>query len=118
MKLLYKPFGIAAGIIGARIGKETFDAVWQRLSDSDSPPSPTEGRQSFVALAGGAALEAAVLAATAAVVDQLAARAFYQLFGAWPSKPAEAEAEGETGPDTAVLAGGPGAPPAPPAPAA
>ncbi len=36
-----------------------------------------------------AALQAAVLAGVGAVIDQIAARVFHQLFGAWPGKPPE-----------------------------
>ncbi|MBV9416967.1 MAG: DUF4235 domain-containing protein, partial [Solirubrobacterales bacterium] len=40
MKILYKPFAILAGIIGARIATATFKAVWARI-DEEPPPKPT-----------------------------------------------------------------------------
>jgi hypothetical protein len=89
MKLLYKPFSIVAKIIGKRVGKTAFAHVWAQVADSERPPSPSDYHESLVFVAGAAALEAATLAAVGAIIDQLSARAFHHLFGAWPGKPAE-----------------------------
>jgi len=87
MKLLYKPFGIIAGVIGHRTGRTAFEAVWSRVGgEEEKPPSPRAGRLGLAQVAGSAALEAATIAAVAAVIEQLAARAFHHLFGAWPEK--------------------------------
>lgn len=90
MKLLYAPFSIAAGVIGARAGKKAFGSVWSLVSDSPKP-QPTEGDQGLIRVAASAALEGATLAATAAVVNQLTARAFHYMFGAWPGQKPKAE---------------------------
>lgn len=90
MKVFYLPFSLVARQIGARIGRATFDAVWSRVDDSGQPPpSPTAGEVSLVRLAGSHALRAAVLAAIDATIDQLVARWFFHLFGAYPEKPKE-----------------------------
>lgn len=88
MKLLYKPFSIIAGLLGARVGHEVFKTVWERLSDSPKQP-PSAARQSLARVAGAAALEAALIAGSQAASRQLAARAFHQLVGAWPEKQIE-----------------------------
>lgn len=93
MKLVYKPFALVARSIGSRLGKAAFHGVWGRVGESDHPPSPTAGRVNLAQLAAVAALEAATLAAIEATIDQLSARAFHQLIGAWPEKPPEAEDE-------------------------
>jgi Protein of unknown function (DUF4235) len=87
MKLLYKPFAIVAGVVGTKLGKRAFKAVWSRVGDSPSPPAPTSGEAPLAKVAGAAALEAATMAAIAATVNRLSARSFRHLFGAWPDKP-------------------------------
>jgi hypothetical protein len=91
MGVLYKPLGILAGMVKKRAGKAASVKVWAQLGHPEGPPSPTAGKQSIAFLAASAALEAATLAAVAAAVDQLFARVFHHLFGAWPGKPPEPE---------------------------
>ena len=96
MKLLYKPFAIFAGVIGHRTGRTAFQAVWSHLGgEEEKPPSPRAGRVGLAQVAGSAALEAATIAATAAVFEQLAARVFHHLFGAWPEKPPQSAESSE-----------------------
>jgi hypothetical protein len=90
MKLLYKPFQIVTKIISQHIGRDAFRGVWSRFSDLENPPAPTAGRRPLTHVAVTAALEAATLAAFTAVGQQLTARLFHHLFGAWPEKPREA----------------------------
>lgn len=82
------PFAIVAGVIGQRTGRKAFKAVWARLGgETEKPPSPKAGRVSLAHVAGSAALEAATIAGIAAAVQQISARVFHHLFGAWPEKP-------------------------------
>jgi hypothetical protein len=85
MKILYKPFGIIAGLIGARIAKAVFTAVWARI-DRDAPPKPTTEEASFPKVVGAATLEAATMAGIGAAVDRVGARAFHHLTGIWPGE--------------------------------
>jgi hypothetical protein len=85
MKIFYKPFGIVAGIIGAKLGAKVFQGIWGSF-DALTPPEPTAGDAPLVQVAAAAALEAATMAAMGAVVDRSAARTFHYLFGAWPGK--------------------------------
>jgi predicted DNA-binding transcriptional regulator YafY len=85
MKILYKPFGIVAGLIGARLGRKAFKKLWTRIDAAD-PPEPTTAEASFSKVVGAAALEAATLAGIAAAVDRASARAFHYLTGIWPGK--------------------------------
>jgi len=68
MKILYKPFGIIAGLIGARIAKAIFGALWDRI-DQDAPPQPTTEQASL-----------------SKAVDRAGARAFHYLTGIWPGE--------------------------------
>ena len=85
MKILYKPFAIIAGLIGARIAKAIFSAVWSRI-DHDAPPKPTTEEASLPKVVGAAALEAATMAGVGALADRAGARAFHHLTGIWPGE--------------------------------
>jgi Protein of unknown function (DUF4235) len=85
MKILYKPFGIIAGLIGARIATAVFKALWARI-DEEEPPKPTTEDASFPKVVGAAALEAATMASVGAAVDRAGARAFHHLTGIWPGE--------------------------------
>jgi Protein of unknown function (DUF4235) len=91
MKILYKPFGIIATLIGARIARGIFKTVWSRIDD-EQPPSPTTADASFPKIVGAAALEAATMAAVGAAVDRASARTFHHLTGIWPGEPREPDA--------------------------
>jgi hypothetical protein len=90
MKILYKPFGIIAGLIGARIAAAIFKAVWERI-DEEEPPKPTTEQASFPKVVSAAVLEAATMAGVGAVVDRAGARAFHHLTGIWPGDKQEEE---------------------------
>lgn len=92
MKLIYKPFGIIAGLIASRLGRSIFESLWMRIDD-EPPPKPGTGEGSIGKVVGAQALKAGVMAAAAAGVNRLFARAFHHLLGAWPEKPPEAETE-------------------------
>lgn len=85
MKLFYKPFGIISGIIGAKLGHKAFSSVWSNI-DPIAPPDATAGDAPLSKVVAAAALEAATMAAMAAIVDRAAASTFHYLFGAWPGK--------------------------------
>jgi uncharacterized membrane protein YeaQ/YmgE (transglycosylase-associated protein family) len=83
MKILYKPFAIIAGLIGARIAHAIFRSLWSRV-DEGEPPKPTTAGASFGKVVGAAALEAATMAGVGAAVDRAGAHTFQHLTGIWP----------------------------------
>lgn len=85
MKLLYKPFSIVSGVIGARVGRKAFTTLWDGIADAPKP-SPNDPEAGLVRITASAALEAATLAASAALFNQLSLRLFHYLFGVWPDK--------------------------------
>jgi hypothetical protein len=85
-KLLYLPFAIVGSILARVLGRQIFRTVWQRV-DEEPPPAPGDGRGGLAKVVGGHALQAAVMAGSAAVVERLLARAFHHLLGIWPKKP-------------------------------
>ena len=92
MKILYKPFAIIAGLIGARIARAVFRALWSRV-DEGEPPKPTTAGASFPKVVGAAALEAATMAGVGAAVDRAGARTFQHLTGIWPGDKEQKEEE-------------------------
>jgi hypothetical protein len=88
VKFVYKPFQLVAHSVATKLGKSAFHTVWGRVGEGEQP---TAGHVSLPRVAAAAALEAATMAAVGAVVDQLTARSFHHLIGAWPEKPPEAE---------------------------
>jgi hypothetical protein len=93
MGVLYKPFSIIAKMISKRAGSAAFANLWAKVGDGERPPASNAGPRSVVSVFWTAALQAAVLAGTAAVIDQMIARFFHHLFGAWPGKPVPPAAE-------------------------
>ncbi len=85
MKLLYKPFGLIAGIVGKRLGRRLFAALWGRI-DGAEPPAPTAERAGLRRAVGAAALQAATLAAARTAADRAGRRSFAHLFGVWPGE--------------------------------
>jgi hypothetical protein len=89
MKLLYKPFGIVAGIVGAKVGQNVFKSLWARIDDAEPPKPKTQGA-SLGKVVAASALEAATLAGVGAAADRLGMRWFHYLTGIWPGdKPPE-----------------------------
>ena len=72
MRILYKLFARITGTFAARIGKSAFKSLWSRIDDED-PPKPTRLDASLSKVVAGAALEAATMAAVAAVVERATA---------------------------------------------
>jgi Protein of unknown function (DUF4235) len=89
MKLLYKPFGIIAGVIGAKAGQKLFDRVWARV-DGGPPPGPKAPDASLGRVVAAQALQAASLAGAGAAADRLGMRWFHYLTGIWPGDKPEA----------------------------
>ncbi len=85
MKILYKPFGIIASLIGAKIANSIFKVIWSRI-DEEAPPKPTAADVSIQKVVGSAALKAATMAAVGAAVDRASARTFQHLTGIWPGE--------------------------------
>lgn len=89
-KILYLPFALVGSILARVLGRQLFRTVWERIDD-EPPPAPGDGRGGLAKVVGGHALQAAVMAGSAAVVERLLARGFHHLLGIWPKKPPKAE---------------------------
>jgi hypothetical protein len=97
MKLLYKPFGIIAGVIGAKLGQSIFKTLWARI-DGGEPPAPKTEDASLAKVVTAQALQAATLAGAGAAVDRLSMRWFHYLTGIWPGDKPARESDGDAEP--------------------
>lgn len=94
--LLYKPFGIVAGIAASRISRKAFNRAWESAAGTSGPPGARSGEATLPRVVAAAALQGATFAATRAAVDRATASSFHHLFGTWPEKTrAEKQAEQE-----------------------
>jgi uncharacterized protein DUF4235 len=85
VKLLYKPFGIVAGIIAGLLSKKIFEQVWGLL-DKEEPPEATTKYATWPKVLGAAAVEGVTFKVTRAAVDRAGARSFEALTGVWPGE--------------------------------
>jgi hypothetical protein len=94
MKVLYKPFALIAGLLGAKLGGLLFRALWAKV-DSGEPPKPTRREASAGKVVAAAALQAAAHSGAKAATTRATAHSFHYLTGFWPDDGSEAEKEKE-----------------------
>jgi hypothetical protein len=85
MVLLYKPFSMIARAVASRLGTSAFRGLWATVDDGE-PPGPRLREAGLAKVVAAAALEAATMAAAAALADRASARVFEHLFGVWPGE--------------------------------
>ncbi|HWF25234.1 MAG TPA: DUF4235 domain-containing protein [Solirubrobacteraceae bacterium] len=92
MKILYRPFGIIARMIGARLARRVFKAVWRTI-DKHAPPKASTEHTTLPKVVGAAVIEAATTAATRATVDRASLKWFHFLTGIWAGEKDPPEAD-------------------------
>ena len=83
MKLIYKPFGLIAGLIAGFLSTKIFDFVWSRFDDQE-PPEPTTEHAPIAKVLVAAAIQGLIFRTVRAYVDREGARGFRYLTGVWP----------------------------------
>ncbi len=83
MKLLYRPFGLIAGLIAGLLSRKLFDFIWSRF-DEEQPPTAVTREAAMPKVIGAAVLQGMVFSGTRAAVDRYGARGFEYVTGAWP----------------------------------
>jgi hypothetical protein len=92
MKLLYKPFGIAFGILAGVLSKKLFQAVWG-VFDKAEPPKATTLRADWPKVLAAAAVQGVTFNVTRAAVDRAGAKGFQHLTGVWPGEVEQEESQ-------------------------
>jgi hypothetical protein len=85
VKLIYKPFGIALGLLAGIVGRKIFDFVWTKIDDED-PPKPTTEIAPWTKVVAAAALQGVIFRVTRVVVDRNGAQGWAYLTGVWPGE--------------------------------
>ena len=80
-KVLFTPFGIAAGLAAGFVGKVAFDQIW-KLIDEEEPPEPDQNDIDVRKLVIGLALQGAIFRAVRGVAEHQARRGFQRWSGA------------------------------------
>jgi hypothetical protein len=87
MKIIYKPFGFALGMIAGLLAKRLFDRIWA-LFDKEEAPGATHRDAPLGKVLGAAALEGLTFKITRAAIDRAGAHSFQRVTGAWPGETA------------------------------
>lgn len=90
MKLLFKPFGMVAGLVASRAATAIFDQVWQRVDGGDLPDPDVREDAAGRAIAASM-IQAAIFAGTSAAVSRYGMHVFEHTFGTWPGEHREDE---------------------------
>jgi predicted metal-dependent enzyme (double-stranded beta helix superfamily) len=84
MKVLYKPFGVAASVLGGLLAGTIFKRLWKLVAGEDDSPNATDKQRGWGEILVAAALEGALFGAVKAGVDRAGATGFERVTGAWP----------------------------------
>jgi hypothetical protein len=84
LKLIYKPWGALAGIVGGVVAGALFKRVWKLVSGEDDTPTATDRQRGWTEIVVAAALQGAVYGAVKAAVDRGGAAGFEKATGTWP----------------------------------
>jgi Protein of unknown function (DUF4235) len=84
MKLLYKPFGIATGIVAGMIAGAIFKRTWALVGGDEDKPDAKDKERGWVEVVTAAALQGAVFGGVKAAVDRAGATGYEALTGVWP----------------------------------
>lgn len=85
VRILYKPWGAMAGVVGGVLAGAIFKRIWRAGRGENETPDATDPARGWAETAIAAALEGAVFGGVKAVVDRSAAAGFARATGTWPA---------------------------------
>jgi hypothetical protein len=85
-KILYRPWGIVASLLGGLIAGQIFQQVWKKLDPEspDDPPTPLESEYRLRKILVAAMVQGAIFSLVRALINRGGARLFQRWTGEWP----------------------------------
>jgi hypothetical protein len=84
VKLLYKPVGLLASVLGGMLAAAIFKKVWKLAAGEDEAPKATDAHRGWPEVLAAAGLQGALFAVVKAVIDRTTATGTHKLTGTWP----------------------------------
>ncbi|WP_405009258.1 DUF4235 domain-containing protein [Kitasatospora sp. NBC_01539] len=85
-KIVYKPVGLAAGLIGGALASFAFRKLWDRLGPEGDAPQPLERDHTWPEVLFAAAIQGLILSVVRAAVQRGGAVAWRRATGTWPGE--------------------------------
>jgi hypothetical protein len=85
-KILYRPWGLMASLVGGLVAGEIFQRVWKAAApgDREDPPKPLESEYRMRQVLIAAVVQGAIFYVVKAVINRGGARLFERWTGEWP----------------------------------
>ncbi len=84
LKLVYKPFGILASVLGGIVAGALFKQIWKLAAQKTDAPDARDKDASWREVLVSAAVQGAIFGGVKALVDRAGATGFERATGAWP----------------------------------
>ena len=86
LRLVYKPIGLVAGVVGGLLAGAVFRRVWSLVGREGKAPKATDADRGWAEVVLSAAVQGAVFGAVKSVVDRAGAAGFARATGVWPGR--------------------------------
>ena len=85
-KILYRPWGLVASLVGGLVAGQVFQQVWKRVdpAGTDDPPKPLESEYPLQKILLAALVQGAIFSVVRALINRGGARLFERWTGEWP----------------------------------
>ncbi|MGW0532840.1 DUF4235 domain-containing protein [Streptomyces sp. NPDC003032] len=82
--MLYKPLGMAFGMLGGAVAGALFKRTWKAVAGEDDAPDAHDEDRAWREILAAAALQGAIFAVVRAVVERGGAVGVRRVTGRWP----------------------------------
>jgi hypothetical protein len=86
LRLVYRPVGVVAGLLGGLIAGVAFRRLWKLAAREDSAPRPTDEARGWAEVVLASAVRGAVFGGVKAAVDRAGVSGFSYATGVWPGR--------------------------------
>jgi len=85
-KILYRPWGLVASLVGGLIAGQIFEQAWKKVDPAspDDLPTPLQSEFSLKKILVAAVVQGAIFSVVRAVINRGGARVFERWTGEWP----------------------------------